>query len=65
MATGMTCDIENGQAFDEFVRRCARCMGAFIHMRDCASNARIDMPESEDKSGERHREHHLKAVENL
>lgn len=44
MASGLTCDIENGQTFEEFVWRCARSMGAMIHMRDDGLDARIRMP---------------------
>lgn len=63
MPSGLTCDIENGQSFDEFLWRCARYMGAFIHMREDPYDARIRMPENED--GEWHRKALIKSVEEL
>jgi hypothetical protein len=46
MPSGLTDKIGKGATFAEFALGCARQMGALIHMRDDASDAKITLPES-------------------
>jgi chaperonin cofactor prefoldin len=48
--------------FEEFVWKCARAMGAFIHMRDDSSDAKIRMPGTDDTY---HKDNLKKAVDSL
>lgn len=49
MATGYTAEFEDKDlSFEEFVWKCARAMGAFIHMRDDSMKSDIRMPEEDD-----------------
>jgi hypothetical protein len=48
MPSGLTDKIGKGATFAEFALGCARQMGALIHMRDDASDAKITLPESSE-----------------
>lgn len=49
MPTGYTADFQNKDvSFDEFVWTSARAFGAFSHMRDSNSDAKIEMPVYDD-----------------
>lgn len=49
MPTGYTADFaDKDLSFEEFVWKCARAMGAFMHMRDDSMNSDIRMPEEDN-----------------
>lgn len=48
MPSGLTCEIGDGQTFEEFVWRCARAMGALIHMREDGTDVRLTLPKADD-----------------
>jgi len=63
MPTGYTAKLcEEGQTFEEFVWRCAKSRGAFVHMRDERLDAPIQMPgggKEEEYSTVRHHQERL------
>ena len=62
MATGYTYEFEEKDlSFEEFVWKCARAMGAFMHMRDDSMNEEIRLPKEDDY----HSRSLLEAVEYL
>lgn len=65
MPSGFTAEFENREpSFEEFVWRCARGMGVFIHMRDDSMDAPLRLPTEEDFSGY-HEESLERAAKNL
>lgn len=67
MPSGYTYMFEKGNpSFEEFFWRCARAMGAFIHMRDDAADAPLRLPTEDDFGGASYYSERLaEAVENL
>jgi len=44
MPTGYTCYVRDGISFENWILRCARAFGAFIHMRDDNNDAELKFP---------------------